>query len=402
MNMFRVGLIETLPCLRCRLRAAGGKGSFATAGLLASAQSCRSAGCQPRPCPLCSSRTVESGPVKLRETGIKKRGGRKSAGKGMEKRDIEDLRDRVPCAVVLGQASFAVDVKESTRRAVKYRRGAEIIIVIHQGRGWFDPLSDAKGDVFGLVEHLDGVSFVESLNQVAALVGFAVDEPVWIQSPREYTPADAIPERWAKRRKPWRGSMTWRYLRIERCLPEAIIHTAIRDDVLREGPQGSMWAAHVNDHGAITGWEERGPDWRGFSTGGSKVLFRFGAVNALRLCVTEAAIDAMSLAAFEGLREGSLYLSTGGGWSPTTDAAMRGLAARPGTQLVAATDANSQGEIFAARLRDIADQAGCNWLRLKPPAEDWNDALRARENEKKERRGTRRGGLPHARQPRQG
>lgn len=343
-----------------------------------------------------------SGPVKLRETGIKKRGGRKSAGKGMEKRDIEDLRDRVPCAVVLGQASFAVDVKESTRRAVKYRRGAEIIIVIHQGRGWFDPLSDAKGDVFGLVEHLDSVSFVESLNQVAALVGFAVDEPLWTQSPREYTPADAIPERWAKRRKPWRGSMTWRYLRIERCLPEAIIHTAIRDDVLREGPQGSMWAAHVNDHGAITGWEERGPDWRGFSTGGSKLLFRFGAVNALRLCVTEAAIDAMSLAAFEGLREGSLYLSTGGGWSPTTDAAMRGLAARPGTQLVAATDANSQGETFAARLRDIADRAGCNWLRLKPPAEDWNDALRARENEKKERRGTRRGGQPHARRPRQG
>ncbi|NTA19724.1 DUF3991 and toprim domain-containing protein [Agrobacterium tumefaciens] len=320
----------------------------------------------------------------------------------MEKRKLEDLRDGVPCTVVLEQAGFAVDVKESTRRAVKYRRGAEIIIVIHQGRGWFDPLSDAKGDVFGLVEHLDGVSFVESLNQVAALVGFAVDEPVWTQSPREYIPADAISERWAKRRKPWRGSMTWRYLRIERSLPEAIIHTAIRDDVLREGPQGSMWAAHVNDNGDITGWEERGPDWRGFSTGGSKVLFRLGAKDALRLCVTEAAIDAMSLAAFEGLREGSLYLSTGGGWSPNTEAAIRRLAVRPGTQLVAATDANIQGETFASRLRDIADEAGCDWLRLMPPAEDWNDALRARENEKRERSKEGGRGLPHARRPRQG
>ncbi|QTG17295.1 DUF3991 domain-containing protein (plasmid) [Agrobacterium tumefaciens] len=320
----------------------------------------------------------------------------------MEKRKLEDLRDRVPCTVVLEQAGFAVDVKESTRRAVKYRRGAEIIIVIHQGRGWFDPLSDAKGDVFGLVEHLDGVSFVESLNQVAALVGFAVDEPVWTRSPREDKPADAIAERWAKRRKPWRASMTWRYLRIERGLPEAIIHTAIRDDVLREGPQGSMWAAHVNDHGAITGWEERGPDWRGFSTGGSKVLFRFGAIDALRLCVTEAAIDAMSLAAFEGLREGSLYLSTGGGWSPNTEGAIRRLAVRPGTQLVAATDANIQGETFASRLRDIADEAGCDWLRLTPPAEDWNDALRAREKEKNEREKEGRRGLPHARRPRQG
>lgn len=401
MNMFRVGLIETLPFLRCRLRAAGRKGSFATAGLLASAPSCRSACCQPRPCPLCSSRTVGNGPANCGKRRNKQKGGRKSAGKGMEKRKLEDLRDRVPCTVVLEQAGFAVDVKESTRRAVKYRRGAEIIIVIHQGRGWFDPLSDVKGDVFGLVEHLDGVSFVESLNHVAALVGFPGSEAVWTRTFRDSASRDAIPDRWARRRKPWRGSMTWRYLRIERCLPEAIIHTAIRDDVLREGPQGSMWAAHVNDHGAITGWEERGPDWRGFSTGGSKVLFRFGAIDALRLCVTEAAIDAMSLAAFEGLREGSLYLSTGGGWSPTTDAAMRRLAARPGAYLVAATDANGQGEAFAGRLRDIADEAGCDWTRLRPSKDDWNEVLKISRKEERERRESRRG-LPHARPSRQG
>lgn len=320
----------------------------------------------------------------------------------MKKRKLEELRDRVSCAAVLEHAGFAVHVKESTRRAVKYRRGAEIIIVIHQGRGWFDPLSDAKGDVFSLVRHLDGRSFVESLDQVAALVGFLPNEPVWSRSAREHTPADAIPEHWAKRRKPRRGSMTWRYLQLERCLPETIIHAAISDDVLREGPQGSMWAAHVNDHGAITGWEERGPDWRGFATGGSKVLFRFGTIDALRLCVTEAAIDAMSLAALEGLREGSLYLSTGGGWSPSTDAAVRKLAARAGIQLVAATDANSQGETFAGRLRDIADETGCDWLRLTPPAEDWNDALRAREKEKEEKKNEGRRGVPHARRPRQG
>lgn len=196
--------------------------------------------------------------------------------------------------------------------------------------------------------------------------------------------------------------MTWRYLRDGRHLPEAIIRDAIRHNVLREGPHGSMWAAHVDADGGVTGWEERGPDWRGFSTGGSKVLFRLGTLAASRLCVTEAAIDAMSLAAFEGLREGSLYLSTGGGWSPTTETAVRVLAARPGAELVAATDANSQGETFAGRLRDIAEDAGCNWFRLTPPAEDWNDALRAREKEKKEREKEGKRGLPHARRPRQG
>ncbi|MCW0021345.1 DUF3991 and toprim domain-containing protein [Rhizobium sp. BT-226] len=304
----------------------------------------------------------------------------------MKKQELEDLRDRVPCATVLEQAGFAIDRQESTRKAVKYRRGAEIVIVIHEGMGWFDPLSDAKGDVFSLVEHLDGISFVESLDQVATLVGFVASEPDWSRTFREPAPSDAIPDRWAKRRKPWRVSMTWRYLRDERCLPDAIIRAAIRDDLLREGPYGSMWAAHQDDAGIITGWEERGPDWRGFSTGGSKALFRLGPCDAQRLCVTEAAVDAMSLAALEGIREGSLYLSTGGGWSPTTEAAVRRLAAGSGVHLVAATDANSQGESFAGRLRDIAAEAGCDWFRLKPPAEDWNDALRARAREKKERK----------------
>ena len=154
----------------------------------------------------------------------------------MEKNELEEMRDRVPCTVVLEQAGFAVDVKESTRKAVKYRRGAEIVIVIHEGRGWFDPLSDARGDVFSLAAHLEGVSFVEALDQVAALVGFVAKEPMWTRSVRDSVPAETIPERWAKRRKPWRGSMTWRYLRAERCLPENIIRAALRIDVMREGP----------------------------------------------------------------------------------------------------------------------------------------------------------------------
>ncbi|NTI26563.1 DUF3991 domain-containing protein (plasmid) [Rhizobium rhizogenes] len=320
----------------------------------------------------------------------------------MEKQKLEELRDCVPCAALLEQAGFAIDIRESTRKAVKYRRGAEIVIVIHGGRGWFDPLSDAKGDVFGLAEHLDGVTFVEALDRVANLVGVIAADPVWSRPTGKPAHSTSVSERWATRRRPWQGSMTWRYLRTKRCLPVTIIEEAIQRDILREGPYGSMWAAHVNDDGAITGWEERGPDWRGFSTGGSKVLFRLGSSDATRLCVTEAAIDAMSLAAFEGLREGSLYLSTGGGWSPATDVAVHKLAARSGAVLIAATDANSQGETFAGRLRAIADDVGCDWLRLKPLAEDWNDALKARQEEKRERRMETSGGLPHARRSRQG
>lgn len=318
----------------------------------------------------------------------------------MEQRELEELKGRVLCSAVLEKAGFAIDLRESTRRAVKHRRGSDIIIVIHEGKGWFDPLSDAKGDVFSLIQHLGGVAFTEVLVRAAELVGFRPAEPAW-QRPRAERPIVSLVKRWRARRALRSGSATWRYLRHERLLSEDVLRAASRQERLREGPHGSLWAAHVDDRGAVTGWEERGPAWRGFSTGGAKVLFRLGAPDGLRLCVTEAAIDAMSLAAIEGLRDGSLYLSTGGGWSPATQSALRTLAVRPGAQLVAATDANSQGEAYAGRLREIAETAGCDWLRLRPAADDWNEALKEKVREEVERR-ERRGGMPHARRPHQG
>jgi len=326
------------------------------------------------------------------------------ADKDMEKNDLEELRDRVPCAAVLETAGFAIDVKESTRKAVKYRRGAEIVIVIHGGKGWFAPLSDAKGDVFSLVEHLDRAPFTKVVERVASLVGFVPTVPTWSR-PADDRRLASIPTRWAKRRKPWPGSMTWLYLHGERSLPDAVIRAAIRHDLLREGPRGSMWAAHSDGDGRVTGWEERGPDWRGFSTGGAKVLFRFGPIHALRLCVTEAAIDAMSLAVLERGRTDSLYLSTGGGWSPATDTAIRALAARHGAGLVAATDDNGQGDRYADRLESAAAEIGCSFARLRPPAVDWNAELEAWAAKQGEGDGEEEGKktrLPHARRPRQG
>ncbi|MGV1963919.1 DUF3991 and toprim domain-containing protein [Rhizobium rhizogenes] len=317
----------------------------------------------------------------------------------MNRKDIEALRDQVSCAAVLEHAGFAIDAKESTRRAVKFRRGSEIIIVTHEGRGWFDPLSDAKGDVFGLVEHLDHVGFLEGAGRVADLVGFAITEPEWLPSRHDQGFDLALPERWQGRRRPWPGSSTWAYLYGDRFLPVPLLRAAIRQDRLREGPCSSMWAAHTDHAGIVTGWEARGPEYRGFASGGTKVLFRLGPETALRLAVTEAAIDAMSLAAIEGPRDGTLYLSTGGGWSPSTEGALRQLASRPDALLVAATDANPQGEMFAERLRALVHETGCDWSRLRPPEEDWNETLKIREKEKRERK---EGGVPHSHRPRQG
>jgi hypothetical protein len=297
----------------------------------------------------------------------------------MKREEIERLRETVGCQTVLETAGFALDVKESTKRAMKFRRGGEIIIVTHAGRGWFDPLSDRKGDVFGLMIALEGCDFLEGCHRIAALSGFQPSDTMGRRRGGKHRSPRSIAEGWADRRAPGPGSATWHYLRWGRSLPGFIIRQAINSDLLREGPYGSMWAAHTDDDGRITGWEGRGPGWRGFATGGSKILFRFGAGRANRLCVTEAAIDALSLAALEGMREGTLYLSTGGGWAPATVAALQRLAAVPDILLVAATDANSQGDAYADRLRALSEDVGCAWLRLRPPADDWNEVLKERE-----------------------
>lgn len=294
----------------------------------------------------------------------------------MDKRAIEQLREKVGCGALLEKDGWKIDIKESTRRAIKYRRDSNIVIVIHEGRGWFDPLSPAKGDVFSLAEHLGAGGFVEASNRVADVVGFVSSAPAWQRpaSPKVLAP---IVERWGHRFRPRPGSPAWRYLTGERGLPADIVRQAAACDRLREGPQGSMWAAHHDSTGALTGWEERGPVWRGFATEGAKELFRFGSEACERICITEAAIDAMSLATIEVLRPDTLYVSTGGGWSPATDDAIRGLAKRANAWLVAATDNNRQGDIYADRVRAIAADASARYARLRPCAGDWNEDLRA-------------------------
>lgn len=294
----------------------------------------------------------------------------------MDKKDIEELRDKVSCGALLEQDRWLIDLKESTRRAVKYRRSeGEIVIVIHHGMGWFDPLSDAKGDLFRLAEHLGADGFGEALARVGEAVGFVPSAPAWKHPPRESS-AESLDARWRCRPVPRPGSAAWRYLADARQIPEVILHAAVAAGVLREGPHGSMWAAHRDAGGRLIGWEERGPHWRGFATGGTKELFRFGPIDALRIYVTEAAIDAMSLAALERQRPDTLYVSTGGGWSPSANATIAGLAGRQDRELVAATDANRQGDAYAERIRAYAEDAGCRYSRLRPGAEDWNDQLR--------------------------
>jgi hypothetical protein len=299
--------------------------------------------------------------------------------------EIDELRAGVSCATVLEKASPAwrLDRAESSRHCLKYRRGAgEIVIINHNGAGWWCPNSDAKGDVFNLVQHLEPrLNFGEVRKALRPLAGV---QPAFGPKERTGTRRAApvpIAERWARKPRLRRYSNAWAYLS-SRGLPEAVLLAAADCDVIREGPFGSAWFAH-RTMGVVTHVDVRGPTYKGSLTGGAKSLFWFPRDTALRsrFVLAEAAIDALSRAALENMRADTAYAATGGGTGPGAIAAIRNhllsIAAMSGALFESATDANFAGDRYARRQEQFANEAGIPFIRRRPPhdGEDWNDVL---------------------------
>ncbi len=101
----------------------------------------------------------------------------------MKRHELEALREKVSCEAVLERNGWTIDMKESTRRAVKYRHGGQIIIVTHEGRGWFNPLGDEKGDVFSLAMFIENLAFSDAADEIASLVGTSLSRPPWKPQP---------------------------------------------------------------------------------------------------------------------------------------------------------------------------------------------------------------------------
>jgi hypothetical protein len=304
-------------------------------------------------------------------------------------KDIERLKASVSCAVLLERLPpvWRLDRAESSRASLKYRRGeCEILIVNHDGRGWWDPLSDRKGDIFTLIQHIEpGLSFNDARRALRAFAGIAPTFPEALRARRTRASILSVVQRWERRPPLSGGSPAWLFLTAQRKLPERILIAARKADAVREGPHGSAWFAHRDAAGCLTGIEMRGPDYRNFSAGGAKTLFRLpgGSGFLPRIAVCEGSIDALSLAAIEQVRDDTLYAATAGGMGPATIAVLqqllRDLADDPAGLLIAATDADIAGRRHAARLEALAVEAGVRFDTILPPdgLNDWNDALRA-------------------------
>lgn len=302
--------------------------------------------------------------------------------------EIQEIKAATHCATVLEHQvlPWRLDRRASSRRALKYRRGeGEIIIVNHDGRGWWDPGdARAKGDVFDLIQYLQPrLNFGEARRFLRLLAGMRPTCLEQLRSRQQAGPAPPVAALWRSRPPLAPGSPSWAYLATERAIPAAILEHAIRLDAIRAGPRGSVWFAHTDHADRLTGIEMRGPLWRGFSANGRKTLFRLPIGDPChRLVVLEAPITALSLAALEGTPGGSLYVATAGGMGPGTIEALGqlldALGGKPAAMLVAATDADLAGDRYAETFAQMADARHMTTHRLRPPrrGDDWNDVLR--------------------------
>ncbi len=304
--------------------------------------------------------------------------------------EITELRAKVNCAALLERLPppWKLDRPESTRNCLKYRRGAgEILIVNHQGRGWWNPLSDAKGDAFGLLQHLDPtLNFGHARKLLREFIGLTPSFPEAPRSGAKNIPEIPIAEKWDCRPALCWNTAAWRYLNRERRIPAKILVASSGAGCVRVGAYGSPWFAYRDATGGVTHIEIRGRDYKGSVKGGTKTLFQFPAGQGplTRLVLAEAPIDALSLAAIECARDDTLYAATGGGMGPATIQTIQTILARmtghTGAILCSATDADAPGERHAARHHLFAHDAGIAFRRMRPPDGhiDWNDVLVAR------------------------
>lgn len=158
-----------------------------------------------------------------------------------------------------------------------------------------------------------------------------------------------------------------------------------RDDV-RCGAFGGIYCAHRNpETGDIIGFEQR---WEKdgqkntarFAKGGVKTVSVLGdPKTATRMVVFEGGLDALALAELEA-RGDTIYVSTGGGFGPRTEAALLKLA--EGRQVLSGFDNDAGGDALHRQLTGLLSRV----TRLAPPSrveggtkpcKDWLDVLEA-------------------------
>lgn len=267
-----------------------------------------------------------------------------------------------------------------------YVRGAETIKATRKGPVWVwtNNKTGASGSVIDLwLSDNAGSTLGDARKAFREIIGTDTTIPAPTATPRRGdSPRDHTEARRRWEEAPYfEDQQTYAQAR---GISKSTLHR-FRDDV-RCGAFGGIYFAHRNpETDDIVGFEQR---WEvdgqkntaRFAKGGVKTVSVLGnRETATRMVIFEGGLDALALAELEA-REDTIYVSTGGGFGPRTEAALVKLA--QGRQVLSGFDNDAAGEALNIQLTGILPGA----TRLAPPmrvrgsttrCKDWLDVLSA-------------------------
>lgn len=274
----------------------------------------------------------------------------------------------LPLPVVLAALEATPDphdpAKWRTARGVVSVTGAKFINW-NQGVG--------GGGAIDLVMHVRQIGFGPALQWLEDRFGaWPSTQPVFSPAPRALSLPPPAPHHWPR---------VERYLTEQRQLPHSLLTPLVQAGILYADARSNAVFLLGDTPATAVGAELRGTclpqvfgtqaiqqPWRGMAPGSRKDLgyFSVSAPSAQALVLCESAIDALSC---HVLHPHYRCLSTSGArpnppWLPSLIA--------QGLPLYCGFDADPTGDAIAQLLIQFHPSVG----RLRPPAKDWNDALR--------------------------
>ncbi|MCH8518090.1 MAG: toprim domain-containing protein, partial [Cyclobacteriaceae bacterium] len=263
-----------------------------------------------------------------------------------------------------------------------YIRGAETIKATRKGAVWVwtNNKSGGSGSVIDLwLSDNSGATLGDARKAFREIMGTDIPTPAPTAPPRR---GDS-PRDHTEARRRWEEAP---YIEDQRTYAEARgISTStlyrFRDDV-RCGAFGGIYFAHRNpEPGDILGFEQR---WEKdgqkntarFAKGGLKTVSVLGNPDtATRMVVFEGGLDALALAELEA-RKDTIYVSTGGGFGPRTEAALLRLA--EGRQVLSGFDNDTLHRQLTGLLPRVTRLAPpSRVVGATKPCKDWLDVLNA-------------------------
>ncbi len=309
-----------------------------------------------------------------------------SRGRRRRKRQLNEELERFKSDINLVEYALAVgyeyDRYRSTRSSavLEHSNGDKVVITTDRdGHGIYFSVRDERdnGTIIDFIQNRQHLNLGEVRKELRGwLEGSLTHQAVSIPKPQPInTERQLVVERLSK----MEAAIHHPYLERRGISRETLINSKFNETVFIDERQNAIFP-HRDKEG-LTGYEIRNYDFKGFSKGGQKGLWRSNYNDSDRqLIMVESPIDALSH--YELNKDDDVrYVATGGSISPKQLETIEYLfneAISQDREIAIATDNDRAGEKLCEQLIEVLP-VGTTYYRLTPGEDykDWNELLEA-------------------------